>query len=231
MSDTSTNPVDEAIRSRLSVRSYTDQKVSKQDVYALLEVARFAPSGTNTQPWNVYAISGEAKDAMSAAILADYDAGGERQSREYDYYPKDWFEPYLGRRRACGWGLYGALGIRREDKDLMHAQHGKNYLFFGAPVGLIFTINRRLNIGSWLDSGMFLQNVMTAARGRGLHTCAQASLANYPDIIREHITISEQEMVYCGMALGYADMQAPENIWRTERESVDTFTQFIGFDE
>jgi nitroreductase len=231
MSNNPTQYVDDAITSRQSVRRYTDEPVSRDDLYQILNVARYAPSGTNTQPWNVYAVTGAVKDAMSAAIHADFDVGGHRKSHDYDYYPTDWFEPYLARRRACGWGLYGALGITREDKALMHEQTGRNYTFFGAPAGLIFTINRRLNIGSWLDLGMFMQNVMIAARGRGLHTCAQASFANYPAIIREHITIADDEMVVCGMAVGYGDMEVPENVWRTEREPVEGFTQFMGFDE
>ena len=212
------------------MRLFTDEPVSRELVHEIMAVARYAPSGTNTQPWNVYALAGAVKDAVCAEISADYESNGESKQREYDYYPTDWFEPYLGRRRTCGWGLYGALGITREDKHLMHEQRGRNYVFFGAPVGLIFTINRRLSTGSWLDVGMFLQNIMVAARARGLHTCAQASFANYPHIIRNHITIGDEEVVICGMALGYGDMQAPENVWRTEREDVDVFTRFLGFE-
>jgi nitroreductase len=222
--------IDDAITSRQSVRQFTDEPVGRETLEHILGVARFAPSGTNTQPWNVYALAGAPRDALCAEILADYDTNGPTQQREYDYYPTDWFEPYLGRRRACGWGLYGALGISRGDKVRMHEQQGRNYIFFGAPVGLIFTINRRLNVGSWMDVGMFLQNVMVAARAQGLHTCAQASFANYPHIVRRHIEIASEEVVICGMAMGYGDMQTPENIWRTEREPVSAFTRFSGFD-
>ena len=222
--------IDDAITSRQSVRQFTDEPVSRETLEEILGVARYAPSGTNTQPWRVYALAGTVKDAMCAEILADYDANGPTQQREYEYYPTDWFEPYLGRRRVCGWGLYGALGIAKGDKERMHEQQGRNYVFFGAPVGLIFTISRRLNVGSWMDVGMFLQNIMVAARARGLHTCAQASFANYPQIVRRHVAISDEEVVICGMALGYADMQAPENRWRTEREPVEVFTHFAGFE-
>jgi nitroreductase len=221
--------IDDAILSRQSVRQFTDEPVSRETLEHVLGVARYAPSGTNTQPWNVYALAGAAKDAMCAEILADYKNNGQIQEREYDYYPTDWFEPYLGRRRACGWGLYGALGITREDKVRMHEQQGRNYEFFGAPVGLIFTINKRLNVGSWMDVGMFLQNIMVAARAQGLHTCAQASFANYPKIVRKHVEIGADEVVICGMAMGYGDMQATENVWRTEREPVEVFTRFSGF--
>lgn len=222
--------IDDAITSRQSVRRFSDEPVPRETLRHLLDVARYAPSGTNTQPWHVYALGGAARDAFCAEIMADYEANGERAQREYDYYPTDWFEPFLGRRRACGWGLYGALGITRENKAGMSEQRGRNYVFFGAPVGLIFTINRRLNVGSWMDLGMFLQNVMIAARAQGLHTCAQASFANYPDIVRRHLDIPDEELVVCGMAVGYGEMQAPENLWRTEREPVEGFTRFVGFE-
>lgn len=165
---------------------------------------------------------------MCDAILADCEKNPERNDREYEYYPTEWFEPYLERRRACGWGLYGSLGIQRGEKEKMHAQRTRNYDFFGAPVGLILTIERRLNTGSWMDLGMFLQNIMIAARGHGLHTCAQAAFANYHRIIREHLPIPDDQIVVCGVSLGYGNMQAPENVWRTEREPVENFTQWFG---
>jgi nitroreductase len=223
--------IDDAITSRQSCRRFTDEPVSRETLHHLLDVARFAPSGTNTQPWHAYAVAGAAKEALSAEIVADYESAGERNDREYEYYPTDWFEPYLSRRRVCGWGLYGSLGITRADRDRMHEQRGRNYVFFGAPAGFIFTINRRLNIGSWMDLGMFLQSVMIAARAQGLHTCAQASFANYPQIVRRHLDIPQEEIVACGMAIGYGDMRAPENVWRTEREPVEVFARFYGFDD
>ena len=230
MTETAASPVDKAITSRQSCRRFLDRPVSKAQLYHLLDVARRAPSGSNVQPWKVYAIGGEKKDALCGEILEDYYANGERQDREYEYYPTDWFEPYLERRRACGWGLYGSLGITREHKDRMNQQRARNYIFFGAPVGLIFAINRRLNTGSWMDVGMFLQSVMVAARGQGLHTCAQASFANYPATVRRHLGIPEEEIVVCGMAVGYGDMDAPENVWRTDRAPVASFTRWVGFD-
>lgn len=222
--------IDDAIQTRQSVRRFLDRPVTKEQLHHLLDVARHAPSGSNVQPWKVYAVGGTRKDALCSEILADYRENGERQDREYEYYPTDWFEPYLARRRACGWGLYGSLGITREHKDRMNEQRARNYIFFGAPVGFIFTINRRLNTGSWMDVGMFLQSIMVTARGQGLHTCAQASFANYPAIVRRHLGIPQEEIVICGMAVGYGDMQAPENVWRTEREPVEGFTRWIGFD-
>ena len=221
--------IDAAIRSRHSVRSFLGRPVARETVEQILEVARFAPSGTNTQPWQVYVLGGEVKKALSAEILADHDAHPEREEREFEYYPSDWYEPYLGRRRACGWGLYGSLGIERGQTDRMHEQRARNFLFFDAPIGMMFTIERRLNIGSWMDLGMFLQNVMLSARGQGLHTCPQAAFANYHRIIRRHLPIPDSEIVVCGMAMGYRDARAPENIWRTDREPVSGFTRWLGF--
>ena len=221
--------VDQAIRSRHSVRAFLPKPVPRSTVEHILDVARYAPSGTNTQPWIVYVPAPAVKDAMCAEILADYHANPEREEREYEYYPTDWFEPYLGRRRACGWGLYGSLGIGREHKRRMHAQRGRNYVFFDAPVGLVFAIERRLNKGSWIDMGLFLQNVMLAARAQGLHTCPQAAFANYHTILRRHLRIPDSEIVVCGMAMGYRDPEAPENIWRTDRAPVESFTRWVGY--
>ena len=227
--DDTARSVDDAIRSRHSVRAFLDLPVGRDVVEHVLDVARYAPSGTNTQPWKVYVLAGSVKEALSRDILADYEVDPEREEREYEYYPTDWYEPYLGRRRACGWGLYGSLGIERGEKDRMHAQRARNYDFFDAPVGLMFTIERRLNTGSWMDLGMFIQNVMLSARGQGLHTCPQAAFANYHRIIRRHLAIPDDEIVVCGMAMGYRDPEAPENIWRTDRAPVSSFTRWLGF--
>ena len=220
--------IDDAIRSRHSVRSFLDRLVPRDTLEHILNVARYAPSGTNTQPWQVYVLGGEVKEALSAEILADYEVNQEREEREYEYYPTDWYEPYLSRRRACGWGLYGSLGIERGQRDRMSVQRARNYVFFDAPVGLIFAIERRLNTGSWMDLGMFIQNVMLSARGQGLHTCPQAAFANYHSIIRRHLPVPDEEIVVCGIAIGYRNPDAPENIWRTDREPVSGFTCWLG---
>jgi len=218
----------DAIASRRSVRRFLSTPVARDTVEGLLALASRAPSGTNIQPWRVYVVAGAAKERLSAAILEAHDAGGGH-AREYDYYPLEFTEPYLSRRRKIGWDLYGLLGIGKGDKDKMHAQHGRNFVFFDAPVGLFFSIDRTLQIGSWLDYGMFLQNIMVGARGLGLHTCPQAAFANYHRIIREHLNIPEGEMVICGMSLGYEDASAPENQLETEREPVGNFATFIDF--
>ena len=220
--------VEEAIASRRSIRRFLPDLVTWETVTELLALASRAPSGTNVQPWRVTVIGGEAKAALSAAILEAHDGGGMPE-REYNYYPLEFPEPYLSRRRKIGWDLYGLLGIERGEKEKMHAQHGRNFEFFDAPVGMIFSIDRMLEIGSWLDFGMFLENIMIAARGKGLHTCPQAAFANYHRIIRERLSIPEDEVVICGMSLGYVDHAAPENALVTEREPVESFATFIDF--
>ena len=225
---TTTAAVDEALRSRRSVRAFLPTPVSRETVEAILDVAARAPSGTNTQPWKVHVLTGASRAALSAAIKAAYDDPAERarHTEEYAYYPTEWRSPYIDRRRKVGWDLYSLLGIGRADKERMHAQHGRNYDFFGAPVGLMFTIDRVLQQGSWLDYGMFLQSVMVAARGRGLDTCPQAAFMQYHRIIAAHLGLGDHEMVVCGMSLGHADPAAVENTLHTEREPVSGFTKF-----
>ena len=219
--------VEEAITSRHSIRKFLPDPVDRETVEHLLAVASRAPSGYNIQPWKVHVVAGDTKAALTAAIFKAFDSGGDYE-REYEYYPLEFTETYLSRRRKIGWDLYGLLGIEKGDKDKMRAQHGRNFLFFDAPVGLFFTIDRTLQIGSWLDNGMFLQSIMVAARGMGLHTCPQAAFAKYHAVIREQLDIPEDELVICGMSLGYADAEAIENTLITEREPVEGFTTFIG---
>jgi nitroreductase len=220
--------VDRAIRSRRSVRRFLPRPVPRATVEQILDVARHAPSGTNTQPWRVHALAGEAKERLCRAAAAAYDRG--EQAPEYRYYPSQWFEPYLSRRRRLGWDLYALIGIGRDDKKAMHAQHRRNYLFFDAPVGLVFTIDRRLERGSWLDYGMFLQNIMIAARARGLDTCPQASWMEFPQVVARELALPENEAVVCGMALGYADDDAPEARLAVERAPVASFATLAGFE-
>ena len=221
--------VDRAITTRRSICAFLDTPVSREIVEEILGVASRAPSGTNTQPWRVYVLSGDAKARFCADVLAAYD-DPERDSKyreEYPYYPREWVDPYLARRRKVGWDLYSLLDIRREDKARMHEQHARNFRFFDAPVGLIFTIDRIMEQGSWLDYGMFLQSIMVAARARGLDTCPQAAFTQFHRIIGSHLKLTEQEMVVCGMSLGYADPEATANQLTTEREPVSGFTRFL----
>jgi nitroreductase len=222
--------VDEAITSRRSIRAFLPTPVAREDVEAILEVASRAPSGTNTQPWKVYVLTGEAKERLSAAVLAAYadPQQAKQHTEEYTYYPREWVSPFVDRRRKVGWDLYALLGLTRENKAGMASQHGRNYRFFDAPVGLIFTIDRVMEQGSWLDYGMFLQNIMVAARGRGLDTCPQAAFTQFHRIIAEQLELPSNEMLVCGMALGWADPARIENSLVTEREPVSGFVRFLG---
>jgi nitroreductase len=224
-----TAAVDAAIESRRSLRAFLPTPVPSEVVEDILRVASRAPSGTNTQPWKVTVLTGQAKTSLSAKIRAVHDDPQElaQHSSEYAYYPTDWHSPYIDRRRKVGWDLYGLLGIGKTDKARMHRQHGRNYDFFGAPVGLMFTIDRTLRQGSWLDYGMFLENVMIAARGRGLDTCPQAAFMQFHRIITEHIGAPQTDMLVCGMSLGHADPAAIENSLVTEREPVAGFVKFL----
>ncbi|MGV7208958.1 nitroreductase [Oxalobacteraceae bacterium A2-2] len=221
--------VDAAITSRRSIRAFLPRPVPRADLERILEVAARAPSGTNVQPWKVYVLSGEVKRRLSATILAAHNDPelARQHTEEYAYYPREWISPYIERRRKVGWDLYGLLGLTREDKAGMAAQHGRNYEFFGAPVGLIFTMDRVMEQGSWLDCGMFLQNIMVAARGRGLDTCPQAAFTQYHRIIAEVLELPANEIVVCGMALGYADPGKIENTLVTERAPLAEFVKFV----
>lgn len=221
--------VDAAITSRRAIRAFLPDPVPREQIEEILRVASRAPSGTNTQPWKVHVLAGAALHRLSAAILEVYrDPSRFAQLKEeYAYYPEKWVEPYLARRRKVGWDLYGLLGIGRADKDRMHAQHGRNYVFFDAPVGMIFSIDRVMAQGSWLDYGMFLQNIMVAARARGLDTCPQAAFTTFHQLIREHLGIGADHTIVCGMSLGKADMSRIENTLLTEREPIERFASFL----
>lgn len=219
--------VDEAIVSRRSVRAFLPTPVDEQTIRDILEVAARAPSGSNMQPWRVYVVTGARKAELSDAILGSATRPEKQVWDEYKYYPDPFFEPYLTRRRQVGFALYGLLDIGRRDAERMRAQHDRNFLFFDAPVGMIFTIDRRLNIGSWLDYGMFLQSIMIAARGRGLHSCAQAAFAPYHRQIRPVLGIPDEEVVVSGMAIGHEDPEAPENALRTPRAPLQEFATFV----
>jgi nitroreductase len=225
--------VDAAITSRLSVRAFTSQLVDRQTLTDLLQVASRAPSGTNTQPWKVYVLQGASRDSLCAQVCDAHDAIrvdptlAKQYREEYDYYPEKWVSPYIDRRRENGWGLYGLLGIGKGDKDKMHLQHQRNYKFFDAPVGLMFTMDRVMGRGSLVDYGMFLQNIMVSARAHGLHTCPQAAWNGFAKIILPHIGASADEMLVCGMALGYADEAALVNSFHTPRVPVADFTHWL----
>lgn len=213
----------EAMRRRASTRAYLDKPVDRATIEAMLDAARWAPSGVNAQPWQVAVVMGETKRRVSEALQAERMAGHPEQP-DYLYYPKQWNEPYKSRRLACGLALYSALGINRADPEGRMKSWNNNYSFFGAPVGLFFFLDRSLAQGSWVDMGMFIENVMLAALEYGLATCPQASLAEYPDIVRQLLSVPNTRALVCGMSLGYPDTAARVNNYRTTREPVVSFT-------
>jgi nitroreductase len=229
----SSDAVDAAICSRMSIRAFTSQEVPREVLTHLLQMASRAPSGTNTQPWKVYVLQGLARDALISKVCTVHDemrinpALATEYAEEYDYYPQKWISPYVDRRRENGWSLYGLLGIGKADKDKMHQQHQRNYRFFDAPVGLMFTVNRAMGRGSLLDYGMFLQTLMVSARAHQLHTCPQAAWNGFSKIVLPHIGAGPDEMLVCGMALGYADTSHTVNTFHTPREPVDQFTHWL----
>ena len=225
--------VDHAITSRMSTRAFMQQPVPRALIEEILQVASRAPSGTNTQPWKVYVLQGPSRDSLVEKVCAAHEAMShnpelaKNYQEQYDYYPAKWVSPFIDRRRENGWGLYGLLGIGKGDKEKMHLQHQRNFKFFDAPVGLMFTVDPVMGRGSMFDYGMFVQNIMLAARARGLHTCPQAAWNHFHSIILPHIGASEGEMLVCGMALGYADESDKVNTFVTPRVPVSEFTHWV----
>ncbi|TFZ08672.1 nitroreductase [Ramlibacter humi] len=222
-----------AIESRFSARAFLPRNVPRETLERILRIASRAPSGTNTQPWRVYVLQGKSRDELVRQVCAAHDAIyanpalAAEYREEYDYYPEKWVSPYIDRRRENGWSLYGLLGIAKGEKDKMHAQHQRNFRFFDAPVGLMFTLDRVMGRGSLVDYGMFLQNLMVAARAEGLHTCPQAAWNGYARIVLPHIGAGPDEMLVCGMSLGWADKSARVNEFTTPREPVEKFTHWL----
>ncbi|EKE43244.1 nitroreductase [Oceaniovalibus guishaninsula JLT2003] len=216
----------DAIAGRRSVRAFLATPVPRKTVTRILNVAARAPSGTNIQPWQAVVLTGAARARFCDRLIAHVRAGGPAE-QEYSYYPQRWRDPYLSRRRKVGWDLYASLGIGKGDRDATARQHLRNYAFFDAPVGMIFTMDRDMEIGSWLDLGMFLQNAMIAARAFGLDTCPQAAFARYPATIARLLDIAPDRQVIVGMALGHRDPDAPENGFATNREDAASFARFV----
>jgi nitroreductase len=223
--------VAEALATRSSKRAFLDDAVPREQVAQILALAGLAPSGSNIQPWHVYAVSGDARNKLCAAVIDAALNDRAAHQREYHYYPQQWREPYLSRRRACGWGLYSTQGIQRGDREAAFRQELKNFSFFGAPVGLFFYIDRDMQPGSWLDLGMFVQSVMLAARGLGLDTCPQAAWVEFHRIVTAHVGAPPEQMLVCGMALGYADRSDPVNDYRPARLAVGEYTRYLGFED
>lgn len=219
--------VSAAVDTRRSIRAFLPKAVPQEQIERILNLAARAPSGTNTQPWKTYVVTGGRRDQLCQLCSEAFDNPDLKPQSEVPYYPENWIEPFIGRRRQVGWALYGLLDIGKGDKERTHAQHRRNYQLFDAPVGLMFTINRSLATGSWLDYGMFLQNIMLLAREQGLHTCPQAAWADYHATVRQVLPITDDEILVCGMALGYADPSAIENTLVTPRVDLEENVSFF----
>ena len=214
----------EAITSRRSIRAFTNQPVADELIRTILTDAARAPSGTNIQPWNVIVLQGEARNDLVDAVQAAFDEG-DRQSQEM-YYPTEFVEPYISRPRKIGWDLYGLLGIEKGEYDKMAAQHRKNYEFFGAPVGIFFTLHETMRSGGWMDLGLYMANVMALAREHGLDTCPQAAWQEFGHVVHKHLGLADEQSVIVGLALGYEDTEAVVNTLRTERAPLEDFVEF-----
>lgn len=213
-----------ALTTRRSVRGYLDDPVPHAVLEDILLAAGRAPSGTNIQPWRVWVLEGGAKDALIDRALTEFDAG--RTEGLGDYYPSEFVEPYLSRRRKVGWDLYGLLGIQKGEWEKSRAYHRRNFEFFGAPVGLVFAMHETMRSGGWMDLGLYMQGVMTMARAHGLDTCPQAAWLEYKDLVGEHLGLPEGYHVVAGMSLGYADPDAEINTLATDRVPIDEFVTF-----
>ncbi|CAN7490860.1 nitroreductase [Bosea sp. LjRoot9] len=224
---TAVEAVESAIASRRAVRAFLPDPVEPALVRRILAVAAQAPSGTNMQPWKVRVIGPDSRVRLEAGLLLALDSPDLPAAEEYRYYPESFREPYLSRRRKVGWDLYGLLGVKKGDVAGMRRQTAANLRFFDAPVALMVTIDRDLEIGSWLDLGMFVQNILIAAQGHGLNSCPQAIFARFHPVVRRELAIPENEVVVCGIAIGKVDPDAPANALIPEREPVEGFTTWL----
>lgn len=216
----------EAARTRRSIRAFKADAIPAETLREIVALGRHAPSGSNIQPWRVHVLTGATLKRVGSSIQQAFLNDEKDHKRDYNYYTDPIEEPYLARRRACGWGLYGTLGIGRGGHEKSKAYRASNYVFFDAPAGLVLTIDRTLEVGSWFDYGLFAQTLMLAARARGLHTCAEASIASYPDIVRRELGITRDWTIMCGIAMGYAQDDAVVNTFQPERIALEDYATF-----
>jgi nitroreductase len=212
---------------RRSVRAFLSQSVDPQTLYEVLALARLAPSGANLQPGSFVQVQGEARESLSNALVKAW-ANGQAEVEDYDYFPKPMPMTLRRRQVAAAQVLYGALGVARDDRAGRDAQFERNFRFFDAPVALVVTLEHGFGSGGYMDLGMTLYGLMLAAQAKGLATCAIGAMASYPSLIRQHLGLDEGSVIVCGMALGYADPEAPVNQTRTERCSLDTYFKVVG---
>lgn len=219
--------VTDAILHRRSTRAFLDKAVTETDLRAILEVARWAPSGGNCQPWHVYALSGASMLRFRAEVKAAAVEEPMGEALEFPMYPAAIKEPYRTRRFECGEDLYKSIGVSREDKPGRLRQFARNFEFFGAPAAFFFALDRQMGPGQWAHLGMLMQTIALVAEDKGLATCMQEAWMTRHSLVRRFFSIPDEMQYYCGMAVGYADEGAPINSWRTTRAPVDEFATFF----
>ena len=223
--------VADAVAARFSARAFLDQPVPARQIRRILDRARQAPSGGNLQPWHVYVVAGQPLQDLLAQIRRRAAAAPRGEAPEYNVYPPELHEPYRSRRHKCGEDLYAALGIPREDKPARLRQFAKNLQGFGAPMVLFFSIDRAMGQNQWAHLGMFMQTVMLLAIEEGLHSCPQEAWSAFHTTVAGFLGMPEEQMFYCGMAIGQADLDHPVNRWRTERAPLEDIAQFLVDDQ
>ena len=218
--------LNELIKSRYSVRSFTDDTVDIETIREILEISSNAPSGGNIQPWKVYVVTGKTKEKLIKKALSNFD-NGVQEKIEYDIYPRPLDEEYKRRRSECARDMYTALSIKQDDTELRLSQIRENFKFFGAPVGMIVTIDKAFAENGWGHVGMFIQNICLSAVDNDMGTCLQESWSIYPETVKDILNIPDNEVIWCGIALGYPNKDHPINNYRTSRESIEKFVTFI----
>lgn len=208
--------VSEAVAARRSVRGFLETPVDLHLVQRLVVEAARAASGGNLQPWHVDIVAGDAMNRLKQTMMAKV-ASGATETPEYDIYPTELVAPYRERRFAVGEAMYAHIGIPREDKAARRMWFARNFAFFGAPLALFMTVDKRMGPPQWSDLGMFLQTFMLLAVEAGLATCAQECWAVYPETIKTFLGTPDERMLFCGMAVGYEDKAEPANALRTVR--------------
>lgn len=220
----------EAVARRRSVRAFLPDPVPGETVRALIADAARAPSGGNLQPWRIHAVAGADLAAFRALIRGKIADAPRGEPPEYAVYPADLWDPYRSRRHAVGEAMYATLGIERENRLGRLAWFARNFDAFGAPVLLFVTVDRRMGPPQWSDLGMYLQTLMLLAVERGLDTCAQEAWSVWARTVGEFLNLDADHMLFCGVALGRRDPDAPVNAFPVAREPFEAFAQMRGFD-
>jgi nitroreductase len=212
MDDEARQAIEQLVRTRRSIRRFIDRPVSRQLLIEILDIARSAPSNSNMQPWRVYLVGGAAKDKLAQALTEAHQKSPADYQPERPIYPPNLPVPYADRLQLFGRVFYGALGIERTDMEARGRQTARNLIFFDAPIAAFFTVDRRLEAGSWFDCGLLAQTF------------------KYHSVVRRHLPIDDSQIMLCGMSIGYADTSSVEYTINMPRIPVDEFASIIGLE-